>query len=73
MKNEYYKNKYMIGLYTTDQYETCITVVDNLHEFAQLMEITTNMATVVLFKAFKKQINYILFAHHKVKIEFIPV
>lgn len=72
MKNNlYYRNKYIIGLYTMDKYETCITVVDNLHEFAKLMEITPHDASVILRKAFNKKINYIIFNHFRVKIEFV--
>ena len=31
-----YKGKYMIGIYTLDKYETCLTVVDTTSEFADL-------------------------------------
>lgn len=69
--NLYYRNKYIIGLYTLDKYETCLTVVDNTHDFAKMMEITLNNASVILHKAFNKQLDYIIFGHKRVKIEFI--
>lgn len=70
-KDLYYRNKYIIGLYTMDKYETCITIVDNLREFASLMEISPKHASVILHKAFKKESDYILFSHSRVKIEFL--
>lgn len=70
-KDLYYRNKYIIGLYTADKYETCLTIVDNLHEFAELMNISLNHASVVLHRAFKKENDYIIFSHSRVKIEFL--
>jgi hypothetical protein len=67
----YYRNKYIIGLYTKDEYETCLTIVDNIHEFAELMEITVTNASMILSKAFRKKLDYIIFSHSRVKIEFI--
>lgn len=68
---KYYKNKYIIGIYTNDIYETCLTIVDNKKEFAELMGISINIAAITLSKAFNKKLNYIIYAGKRAKIEFV--
>ncbi len=48
-----YKNKYLIGIYSLlNEGEQLLALVDNAHEFADLMEISYSKASVILSKHF---------------------
>ena len=37
VKQKYYRDNYLIGIYTNDDLEQCVAVLDNLHEFADYL------------------------------------
>ncbi len=58
----YYKNKYMIGIYSLlNEGEQLLALVDNAHEFAELMDITYNSASAILSKLFQKKRSHIVY------------
>lgn len=58
----YYKNKYMIGIYSLlNEGEQLLALVDNAHEFAELMEVSYNSASAILSKLFHNKTNKIVY------------
>lgn len=70
-KKKLYRNKYTIGLYTDDIYELCITVLDNISEFADYAQVSQSVATLSLYYAFTKQRDHVIINGKRVKVEFI--
>ncbi len=72
IRQRLFKNEYLIGIYSplTDG-ETLLALVDNAHEFADLMKIKYAQAHHTLCKLFKKEINFIRFFGLNCTVEFI--
>ena len=66
-----YRKEYVIGIYTRDEYETLITVVDNIGEFAEFMETSYASANMILNRAWHNELEFIRWNGHSCKIEFI--
>lgn len=73
VKQKYYRNNYLIGIYTNDYLEQCIAVLDNLHEFADYMKINRLIASNVLERLWNNKMKCIIINHRKYLIYFIPV
>ena len=70
----YYKNKYMIGIYSLlEEGEQLLALVDNVSQFAKLMNITINNAKTIIYKLFSKKSNYIIYCGKIRTVEFIEV
>ena len=68
-----YKNKYMIGIYSLlNEGEQLLALVDNYHEFADLMNITLNNAKTILSKLFNHKSNKIVYQGRIRTVAFIP-
>lgn len=58
--NNLYKGKYLIGVYSlVSEGETLLALVNNIGEFARLMNINYRTALVTLNNLFKSKTNYI--------------
>ena len=58
--NNLYKGKYLIGVYSlVSEGETLLALVNNIGEFARLMNINYRTALVTLNNLFKNKTNYI--------------
>ena len=68
---KYYKNKYLIGLYTYDVYELPIAILNNANEFAEYMDIPIQFARKIISYSYNKQQSYVIINHQKVKIELV--
>lgn len=52
----------MIGIYSLlDEGEQLLALVDNVHQFAELMGISLNSANVIISKLFNHKRNHILY------------
>lgn len=68
----FYKNKYMIGIYSLlDEGEQLLALVDNAHEFAKLMEISYHNASAILSKLFTHKTNKIVYRGRIRTVAFI--
>ena len=70
-RNEYYRGHYLIGIYENDLYETCITVLDNLYQFAMFYNLSVPRASDLLNKIWNKTNENIIYKHKCYKICFI--
>jgi len=66
-----YRNKYLIGIYTYDIYETCITVLENAKQFADFVKTNQNTANAILSKLYNKKTLFIVINSKKYKVCFI--
>lgn len=71
VKQKYYRGNYLIGIYTADELEQCIAVLDNLHEFAEFMNSNLDYATYTLHRIWNKKQKGVLIGHQKYLIYFI--
>ena len=71
---KYYKKKYLIGIYSPiSEGETLLALVDNISQFAELMNISYQLANVVLSRIFHKQHNCIRFNRKLCTVQFIDM
>lgn len=67
-----YKGKYLIGVYSLlSEGEQLLALVDNVHQFAQLMNITVNNASAILSKLFCHKANKIIYRGKVRTVSFI--
>ena len=67
-----YKGKYMIGIYSLlHEGETLLALVDNVHEFAKLVGISYNSASVIISKLFAHKRSHIVYQGRIRTVEFI--
>lgn len=71
---KYYRGKFMIGVYSLlSEGETLLALCDNIKEFADLVKITKNNATVILHKLFINSSKNIIYNNKVRNVEFIEV
>lgn len=69
-----YRNNYLVGIYGPEsEGETLLALVDNISQFAELMEITKLNAANILSNLFNKKYDSIRFLGRLCKVEFIEV
>ena len=68
-----YKNKYCIGIYANDEYETLMALCDSLYNFAETLKIKIKDAWEILKRLFNGENNNIRFAGRLCKVEFIDM
>lgn len=69
-----YRNNYLIGIYGPEREgEPLLALVDNISQFAELMEITKLNAANILSNLFNKKYDSIRFLGRLCKVEFIEV
>lgn len=74
MKNNYYRGKFMIGVYNSiSEGETLLALCDNTREFASFMQITDNNADVILHNLYYGKTQYIKIDGKFGTVEFIEV
>lgn len=67
-----YKKNYLIGIYgPLKEGEPLLGLCENIKEFADLLEISKNSATVILHKLWNKQTHFIRFNGKLCSVEFI--
>ena len=67
-----YRKQYLIGIYgPLSDGEPLLALVDNIKEFAQLMQIKYTNAKVILNKVWHHNSNFIIFNRKRCSIEFI--
>ena len=67
-----YRNRYMIGVYSwISEGETLLALVDNVREFAKLMNIKESTARVILNNLFLNKTKYIRYFGRIRTVEFI--
>ena len=67
-----YRNKYLIGIYgPLCEGEPLLALVDNIREFAKLMNIKYTNAKVILNKLWNKHNNFIIYCGRRCTVEFI--
>lgn len=70
-RNEYYRGHYLIGIYENDEYETCITVLDNLYQFAMFYDLPVQRAADMLGKLWRGENKFLIYNHKCYKLYFI--
>lgn len=68
-----YKKNYLIGIYTYDKYELCITVLEGIQQFMEFTNTSHHCAICTLSKMWKKIQDYIIVDGRKCKVEFINI
>ncbi len=71
VKQKYYKGNYLIGIYTNDYLEQCVAILDNLHEFSDFMNMSTEIATITLHRLFHGVTHNIIINNQKYRVYFI--
>jgi len=61
----------LIGIYTYDKYELCITILESITQFAEYTGCSLRVAKVTISKAKHNKIDYIIVDGKRRKIEFI--
>lgn len=70
-RNEYYRGHYLIGIYENDQYETCITILDNVYQFAMFCNLPLWRASDILHKFWSGDNKHFILNRKCYKLYFI--
>lgn len=73
-KNQYYKSRYMIGIYNTKiDDDSLVALCDNHREFAEFLNITENNAKVILSHFFNGKNKLFRYEGRMCEIVFIDI
>lgn len=63
----------LIGIYTYDKYELCITILESIMQFSKYVGCSLGTARSTISKAKHGKVDYIIIDGKRRKIEFINI